>query len=303
MSLPEIGVTRGGIMHTPGPSFADLFAIPDFCFTEADDISGRYAPGESGNVVGPKPCYHVECPDFTECRLDVCGLCITAGLLQQRGYPEVIARTIRGLLVAHDHKMNARLIQALVAGSTAVSLAANQAGATAPILTAIELQVEHYRYAHRLSRGTTLEAVLPFWVHGAIRSDLSRRLGVELISISNAQIDGWFTDRGIVPQFVYNWQAIDTTAAGSFTSWPTSVSFLLYQAGTWVRGSSDVITLDTIYDSVLLGNNDFTALFTEEGWFACKRGHDSRVVTVPICPDGSTAAGVDISCNGALAGS
>jgi hypothetical protein len=45
----------------------------------------------------------------------------------------------------------------------------------------------------------------------------------------------------------------------------------------------DVISLDAIFDSALLYQNDFTALFTEEGWLLAKRGHDSREVTVPIC--------------------
>lgn len=296
LSLPEVGISRGGIQFTTGPSFADIYSqIVGFHFTEQNDIDGNYGPdGAEGN----KPCYHIECPDFEEVRLDVDGLCITAGLLQQRGYPEVIARTVRGALTAHEHRINANMIQKLVSGSTAVTLPTVQAGTAAPLLTAIELQVEHYKYAHRLGRGTTLEAVFPFWVRGAVRSDLSRRLGVDLLSVANSQIDGWFRERGINPQFVYNWQNIDTNAAGSFTSWPTEVSFLLYAAGTWVRGSSDIITLDTIYDSTLLGQNDYTALFTEEGWLVAKRGFDSRVVTVGIEADGATHMGIEIEADG-----
>lgn len=301
LSIPEVGIARGGIQYTTGPSFADIYSsITGFSFTEEDDIDGKYEPGQEGNVVGPKPCYKVECPDFTEVRLDVDGLCIQAGLLMSRGYPEVIARTVRGALVAHEHRMNARLIAKMVAGSTAVNMG-SQVGALAPLLDSIEKQTEHYRYTHRLSRNTTLEAVFPFWVRGAIRSDLSRRLGVDLLSVSDAQIDSWFRERGINPQFVYNWQAIDTTAAASFNAWPSTVSFLLYAAGTWVRGATDIITVDTLYDSVLLGTNDFTALFTEEGWLVAKMGFDSRVVTVGICPDGATHQGIDIACNGTAA--
>ncbi len=61
---------------------------------------------------------------------------------------------------------------------------------------------------------------------------------------------------------------------------------------------SQIITLDTVYDSTLLGSNDFTALFSEEGWLVAKRGHDSRKVSVPICPDGATHAGIAIDCDG-----
>lgn len=297
-SLPTIGIRRGGIQYTQGPDFSAIFEGTGFSFTEQEDIDGLYATdGGGAAVAGDKPCYRVPCPEFEEVRLNVSGLCITAGLLQQRGYPEVIARTVRGALVAHDHKMSANRLGAVIAGSTAVAMTAGQVGAAAPVLSTIELQVEHYRYAHRMARSSTLEAVFPFWARGVIRADLSRRLGVELLAVSDAQIDGWFRARGVSPQFVYGLDPLTGAATGA-TAWPTTLRFLLYAAGTWIAGTSDVITLDTIYDSVLLGQNDYTALFTEEGWLVAQRCPDSRIVSVPVCPDGATAAGVDIACNG-----
>jgi hypothetical protein len=293
LTIPEIGISRGGIQITQGPTFSDIYASTGFTYTEEEDAAGDY-DGEGG---GSKPCFKVECPEFQDIRLNLTGLCIQAGLLQSRGYPEVIARTTRGALVAHDHRMSANLIAGIENGSTAVTMPSLQVGATAPLLTAIELQVEHYRYTHRLARGVTLEAVFPFWVRGVVRSDLSRRLGVDLLSVPDARIDAWFRERGIAPQFVYNWQDL-TGAPGSFTAWPTEVKFLLYSAGGWVKGGSDVITLDTIYDSTLLGTNDFTALFTEEGWLLAQTCHDSRVVSVNIEADGATHGGVLIEHDG-----
>lgn len=303
LSVPEITINRGGINFTQGPDFSSIYSATGFCFTEQDDIDGNYAPGANPgdpNVEGDKPCYHIECPEFDEERLEVCGLCLTAGLLQARGYPEVIARVLRGALIGHDHRMNANVIEKIVAGSTAVVMPTAQVGATAPLLTAIELQVEHLRTVNRMARNATLEAVFPMWVHGVVRSDLSRRLGLAEFDVSNERINGWFRQRGIAAQFVYDWQDISTTAASGFTAWPSTVDFLLYPAGTWVKGAADVITLDTIYDSVGLGQNNYTALFTEEGYLMAKMCHDSRVVTVDICPDGAVAAGVDIDCDGTL---
>ena len=300
ISLPEINVTRGGIKFTKGPKFADLYAAPSFNFTEEEAKAGKYQPTSAAdptNKVGAKPVYNVPCTDFEEVRLSAAGIHIQAGLLQQRGYPELVARTIRGALVAHEHKMSERVIAAMEAQSTAVSLDTGQIGALAPVLTAIELQVEHYRYAQRLSRSTTLEAVFPYWVRGAIRTDLSRREGVDLIDVPDSRIDAWFRSRGVNPQFVYDWQAL-TGEAGTFKVWGGSVKFLLYSAGTFVKGGQDVITLDTVYDSVLLGQNDYTALFTEEGYLVAKRGHDARVVTVPLNPNGGTGTGIKLLANG-----
>lgn len=300
ISLPEINVTRGGIKFTKGPKFADLYAAPSFNFTEEEAKAGKYLPdaaNQGANKVGAKPVYSVPCTEFEDVRLSAAGLHIQANLLQQRGYPELVARTIRGALVAHEHKMSERIIASMENQSTAVSMDAGQIGAAAPILTAIELQVEHYRYAQRLSRSTTLEAVFPYWVHGAIRTDLSRRQGVDLTDVNDARIDAWFRSRGVNPQFVYDWQAL-TGDASAFKAWGASLKFLLYSAGTFVKGGQDVITLDTVYDSTLLGQNDYTALFTEEGYLVAKRGHDARVVTVPINPNGGTGTGIKLLANG-----
>ena len=300
VSLPEVNVTRGGIKFTKGPKFSDLYSAPSFNFTEEEAKAGKYAPTSATdltNKVGPKPVYQVPCTEFEEVRLSAAGMHIQAGLLQQRGYPELVARTIRGALVAHEHKMSERIIAAMEAKSTAVSMDAGQIGALAPVLTAIELQVEHYRYAQRLSRSTTLEAIFPYWVRGAIRTDLSRRQGVDLTDVPDSRIDAWFKSRGVNPQFVYDWQAI-TGEAGAFKAWGASVKFLLYSAGTFVKGGQDVITLDTVYDSTLLGQNDYTALFTEEGYLVAKRGHDARVVTVPLNPNGGTGTGIKLLANG-----
>lgn len=300
ISLPEINVTRGGIKFTKGPKFADLYAAPSFNFTEEEAKAGKYLPdaaNQGANKVGAKPVYNVPCTEFEEVRLSAAGIHVQANLLQQRGYPELVARTIRGALVAHEHKMSERIIASMERQSTSVSMDSGQIGAAAPILTAIELQVEHYRYAQRLSRSTTLEAVFPYWVHGAIRTDLSRREGVDLIDINDARIDAWFKARGVNPQFVYDWQAL-TGDASAFKAWGASLKFLLYSAGTFVKGGQDVITLDTVYDSVLLGQNDYTALFTEEGYLVAKRGHDARVVTVPLNPNGGTGTGIKLLANG-----
>lgn len=300
-NVPTVGISRGGIRFNRGLDFGELMRQTGFHYTEAQDLIGAYGTDDDGvgdGTAGTKPCFHIECVDFVEERLELDGLCLTAGLLQARGYPEVIADAIRKALIAHEIRMDSRTIAKVVAGSTAISLPADQVGATAPLLTAIELQAQHYRASNSLGDNTVLEGVFPQWVRGAVRSDLSRRLGVDLISVPNARISQWFTDRQISPQFVANWQSVGTTAASGFTAWPAEVDFLLYKAGTWVKGTSDVITLDTIYDSTLLGTNDYTALFTEEGNLVARRGCDSRVVTVNICPTGETGGGVAIDCDG-----
>lgn len=293
-TLPEVGVIRGGFHYTLGPDFGDLFALATgFKFTEQNDIDGEYgvdANGIGNGTEGSKPCFSIPDADFSEVRLGVEGLCITAGLLQRRGFPELVARVIRGALVAHDHRVAGRVLAEVEAGSDAVNMGSTMPGAAAPVLNAIERQVESLRYKTRMSRTASVEAVFPFWVRSVIRLDLSHRDGVAMLDVTDAQIDGWFRSRGIAPQFVYNWQNLDTGLTGQGLVYPATVKFLLYPAGTWVRGSSDIITIDNLFDSVNLGENNYTALFTEEGVATIKRGHESRVVTVGLDGTGSVAA-------------
>lgn len=299
-SLPEVGISRGGILVPTTPAYADLYQSIGFHFTEEQAIAGEYAPGTPAgtpNVVGDKPCYEMECPTWEDYRLEADGLCLVADLVTQRGYPEGLEWATENALIAHDHKVSAGRIAKVVAGSTPRVMTAGTVGTTAPLLAAIEIRAEAIRYAGRLSRNTLLEGVFPYWVRGAIRQDLSVRLGVDLLSVTNAQIDAWFAQRGIVPQYVYDWQALPIGAL----TWPATIQFLLYEAGAWIGGVDEIITLNSVYDSVMLGQNKYTALFTEEAWLVAPRCGLSELVTVPVVSDGSTHAGVLLT--GALVGS
>jgi hypothetical protein len=293
-SLPEVLAARGGFNTTLGPDFADIFTDTGFCFTEGQDIAGDYNPESPGNQ--GKPCFKVECPDFTETRLDVCGLCISAGYLQNRAYPELTQRTIRGALVAHQHRMAGRVLADVIAGSTEID-SANldlNPGAVAPVLEALELQILDMRYRVRMGVNRSMEVIAPIWAKGLLRADLSRRLGVDMLSVPDARLNAWFAERGANVQWVYNF---DDLSGSGFNQWPDTIRFVVYPAGTWIRASSDVIDLGVIHDSTQFAFNNFTALFTEEGWAVIKRGFDSRVVSVRVCASGVTGAGANLVCS------
>lgn len=295
VSVPEIQINRGGVRHTLGPKYSDIYTDSGFCYTEAEDIDGDY----DGAGAGKKPCFYVSCEDFTDVRLGYCGVCISAGLLQQRGYPELIEHNIEVALAAHMHRVSAAVLNDMVSASTAITWGStNMAGATAPLLTAIDLQAAHLRAASRMPANAVLEVVLPTWAKPLIRSDLARRLGVDLLSVTDARVSSWFADRDVNVQYVVDWQDIATTAAASFTAPPTSVKFLLYPAGAFVKGVTDSIMLENIYDSVGLRTNDFTALFTEDPYLVLKRLHDTRVVTVAVEATGNAHFGTEIKPNG-----
>lgn len=292
LSLPTIQATRGGfqIPENGGPNFASIYSqIGD----DGDVILTEYEV-ENG---AEKVCIEVPCPDFVDIRLDVAYLCLTGNLLQQRGYPEAVTQFSSEAVTALAHKVNASMIARLVAGSGApvtIGEPASSNDAASNLLSAVELAIMDMRYRHRMNLNTTVEVVLPAWVVGPIRASMARRQGVAELAVTDAEIMSWFTVRGAAVQFVYDWQ--DSFSGGTFgaqtaaTAFPTTVSFLVYPAGTWVKGERDVINLDTVYDNAMLTQNQFTALFVEDGFSAMKMCADSRLYTTDVIPTGVVAA-------------
>lgn len=291
-SFPEVVAARGGVRHNTGIAFNGIWGGGSnyFNYSEAQIISGV-----------SKPCLTVDCPSFVDTRLGVTGLCITGNILQNRAYPEYVATFIRGAMAVSAHQINMLQIAAVVTGSTAVDLTGSPSfvgdgTVVSQIFAAIDMAILDIKYNLRLDPGATLEVKLPYWVVGQMRADWSRRNAESNPNMADAAISAWFSVRNAAPDFVYDWQ--DAFASGGagignatpITAMPTQLVFLVYPTGTWVRLTSDVITLNSIYDSTKLASNQVTQLFTEQGWAMAQMCPVSRAYTVNLCPSGETGA-------------
>ncbi|MFD8226836.1 major capsid protein [Streptomyces massasporeus] len=310
IDLPTVGVSRGGIRFPVSPAIGDVFfqsagsnpasgmggfafpfsnASDPWLWTEADDIATV-----TGSV--NKPTLRVPCPTFDEARLEAYGISLTAGNLTDDAYPEATANFIRLLRAAYAHVINARLISLMVARSTsAIALGGANKPATQTLMDGVELAAIDYRAKFAMREDAVLEAVFPRWALAVIRADLAWRTNVERESVSDAQIISWFTDRGVRPQFVSDWQVRGGSQFGNnsanMTAWPTSADFLLYAAGTFLHGNGLQLDLGVIRDSVLNAENDFTALWAEEAHLVAKVGHESRRYTATFAVNGSGSLG------------
>lgn len=280
--IPEVQVSRGGLNFTKGPSFEDFYAYAATAFqTEAE--------AEAGTL---KVCIPVECPPFTDVRLDAAYACVSAGILTNAAYPELIRRYIEGTLIAQRHAVSARMIAAAEAiTGPAVPIPDVWANALS-ILHALELVAEGERDRFRMSRAATLEVLLPFWVRPALRADLANRTGVELTNVTDAMLDAHFTNRGMRVQWLYNYQSIAVTGDTVATDYPDTLEAIMYPAGTFVMLTTDVIRLDAIYDSVGLSTNTYTAIFVEEGIALANVCHDPRRISIDFSVTGLTAAAI-----------
>ena len=243
-------------------------------------------------------------------RLGVTGLCLTGNILSIRGYPEYTATFTRGAVAASAHQINREQVAVVAAGSTAVDLSAvapwaTDGSATSQILNAVDMAITDIKYRLRLQRSATLEVILPYWVLAQMRADWLRRPFAYDPDYSDAEIAKMFSTRNARPQYIYDWQdafssaALSGTGPGAATPvgfLPKSLQFIVYPAGTWVRAVSDVITLNSVYDSTKLATNQVTHLFTETGWAMLQMCPLSRIYTVPICPSGKTTSTGTLTC-------
>jgi hypothetical protein len=285
LSIPEITARRGGIQFTKGPTLGDLLLEANLGFVQTE------AEAEAGEV---KPVFDIDCPDWDEVRMDAVGYALRAGLLTNAAYPELIRRYLGLATIVHARRMNALTISRIAALITATSTFAPVGtptgvySATSDLLAAIELGALRIREQYSMALNATVEGVFPIWVPAVIRSELSRRNGVELMSVTDQQIRAWFVQRQINPQFVRDYQPINAGAAttaggtGTWTRFPDKVEFMLYPAGSFVRLATDVIDLDTVYDTDDLTQNQFMAAFFEEGFGIANTGGSGVKMTVGL---------------------
>jgi hypothetical protein len=306
LDAPEVQARRGGIRHNTGLEFDTIFGD---CNTHTGYFDLTEAQVAAGSPT--KTCLEIPCPDFTDDRLGVTGLCLTGNILAIRGYPEFTATFTRGALAALAHLVNKEQIAEVVSGSTAVTLSnapwATDGSTVSQVLSAVEMAIMDIKYRMRLSQSATLDVVMPFWIGAQMRADWIRRNGgnyAEMLTLSDEAINAAFRARGARVQYVYDWQDAFATCSVSgspgadtaIQNLPDSLSFLVYPAGTWIRAVNDVITLNSVYDSTLLATNQVTHLFTETGWKMMRMCPISRVYTVDICPSGKTTSQGTLTC-------
>lgn len=279
-SLPEISVKRGGIRYTNGPDFSALYG-GGFHLTEAEVIAGA-----------TKPCVEIPCPPFQEVRLDAVGICLTADILTEVGYPELVAAFIREAMIAHQHAVSASRLSSVVDAAGTPLAAGNLGSIAGGALASVELVAEGQRAKYRWPMNESVEAVVPHWFRTALRADYAMRNGVDLQAVSDETIRSYFRARNISIQWVYGWQELpeDTVL------FPNEVGILIYRAGTFVAGTSDVISLSAVYDKASLQSNQYTALFFEEGQLVLQRCYGAKLVVVPVCVGGITGAASNTEC-------
>lgn len=282
---PEIQLARGGLRYYK-PLSLDVSTMT-WVHTEADDISGA-----------EKPCFKIPCPEPVEVRCDAVGVCLEAGILTQRHFPELVAWYLRNAMVAHEIRIRQVLFQQALNTATPVVMPESM-GALSAVFGAIALQSADMIERHSLCESTALEVTLPWWSRNLFLADLARRNGVSINEVNVADIQALFSPLGVRIQWARGLSPAVPTDIGGTTpavDWPAEIRFLMYPAGGLQIGRGEEVNLGVVHDSTKFVTNDYTALFAEECVALVDRSVDTRLVTVPVCPTGETGAQTLITC-------
>lgn len=280
IDLPSTGSVRGGVLVPSFYTFSDVGGAL-WNWTEANDIAAATQPA------GPdKTCLKIPCPTWTDIRLEAEGLCVTHGNLSDRAFPELTRSYVNTVMNAHLHRLSAAKIAKITTGATAVSFAGEKSDAAGDLLSAIGLTAVSMRSQYRAARSRSVDVLLPDWTIEACRASLAMRAGVDLLSVTDAQITGWFAARGVRAQFLSDYQPLYAGSAN--TDWPTTIKFAAYFTGAYLEADGGEIDLGVVRDSTLNSTNDFTAAWSEQFFAVARVGPLAREVTVDLTVDGVT---------------
>ena len=281
---------RGGINFAPPPVISDITDAVGIITADQD---------AAGGSAGTKTCQTVICPDFEIVTVDSIFHCVTAGNLGARAFPEQIAQFNALVLAQHARVAETNLLNAIKAGSTAVTAngqgAAND-GATATLLNDILVAAAGYRSRNRMTQGARLQAILPAWTADLLVGDLVasqfqrfqyNQQGVTDLLNSFGVSVSWTLDGpsdGIA-------QVFGAQSPGAVDPYPTAIQWALFAPGSWLFVDSGVLELGIVRDSVLNATNSYQ-IFGESWENAAGIGVESLWITSTVCASGIVSAPV-----------
>lgn len=320
LDLPTVGVRPPGVIYTQGLDWWNLF-----------DFTGLV---ESCDPCFTKTCVEVPCPEWTQADVSIEPFCIQSCILKERTFQSWYDLFVRRSMSAFRRWQNIQALNkvlALVAaqdGTNTVDFSVAPPPVPTPWGTAhtafdsLGLVASWYRDLYRMDPDATLEIVAPHWMRDVLRNDMAKRIGCGCEDVTNAQIDGWFSNRGLRVQYIYDWQtlvapadlipatgdvpcidppqpnevsAIPAQAAvpppptgipTPIKEYPATYDVLMFPAGTFVAGRVELFRMDGVYSGESLRENQYTKIFFEDGVTVMQRCWRALRIKLPVCMNG-----------------
>lgn len=284
-ALAGFQADRGGIRFYPGPSLGDVTGAIGF-WTSEDDTDALAPDGPT------KVCARIECPGEVTAEIQAVTMCLTFGVMQNRVFPELAIANTRLAQVAQARISESALLAQIKAGSQKATETAKLSAAR-DLLDSIGRAMIYFRDRYRLGKNIPLRAVFPWWVQEVLRGDIAigdpgNQSMRSALSVSDAEIQGFFTDRNVNVTWALDSSAPAVLSGGFFNAsttnipaWPTSVEWALYPEGSWLFLDGGQLDLGIVRDSALIKKNDYMQ-FSETFEAATRIGCESMWVTSAI---------------------
>jgi hypothetical protein len=282
-SLPLFGADRGGIRFMAPPTLANISTAVGVMTAANDAIGGTTAT---------KTCQSLPCPAQTQVLIDAVYHCLTIGNFGNRAWPELVENFTGLMMAAHARVRETKALDAIKAGSTAVT-GAQYNGAANTLLAEINAITDGFRSRHRMDPNARFRAWFPEWVKGLLLTDLERGQFNRFDRDRNGVVE-LIRAAGVEPTFFVDGetgggQVFGTQGAGAYLNYPSTVKWYIAPEGTWIRLNGGELDLGIVRDSVLNATNDFQ-MFGEVFENYAKIGIESLAVTSTVCANGVVSA-------------
>lgn len=289
-SLAAFRADRGGANIPTNPSIVDYEDAVGVVTAEDDETGGTFAL---------KNCMRIECPVFVETQVDSIYRCIEAGNLTSRAYPELIERITTLVFANHARLAETVLLDAIKAGSTAVSTTNTASAGTVweffyQVLTA----ASGFRSRNRMSDGAMLRVLLPEWTLEQVQVDLVRSQFDRFAA--KETVRGYLRNLGVNATFYKDSPSTGTAqvyaaqSASTLLGFPADIQWGMFPEGSWLHLDAGSLDLGIVRDSTLNSTNDYQ-IFGETWEQAALTGVESLWITSTLCPNGTVSAPKDLS--------
>jgi hypothetical protein len=297
--------TSRGVLQYRAPMDALTMTSGLGLWTQAMDQAIEIPPADPDTNVY-KSCFVVDCPGVLEASIFSTYMCLEFPNMTARFDQEWVRATTQASQIAWARFAENQLLTLLFQGSKMLQGIGGVVSAIADVLATYDRVIAYYRNRHRLNDRVSLRTILPLWVVNLLQTDLARRFTMaspgELFGIAQAEIERWFSTRGVnitwhldglaggtVNGVTYPNQFYSDVAAGAAVpKFPTSIDSLLYVEGDWLFLDGGTLDLGLVRDSELNKRNRYqTFMETFEG--VAFTGKESLRINMPLRPDGSAA--------------
>lgn len=291
-SLPRFAAERGGIRFMTPPTLASVTTAVGKMTAANDALGGTNAT---------KTCQTIPCPAQTQVVIQAIYHCLSFGNMGARAWPELVEQFTGLTMAAHARVRETAALDAIAAGSTAVTAGAI-GGAVNTLLGQVIVAADGMRNRQRMDPNAVLRGYFPTWTLGLLLTDLIRgqfdrfsrdKAGVAALLREMAGVEATFYMDGATA----GGQVMGAQAGGALNSYPANVRWYLFPEGTWLRLDAGELDLGIVRDSVLNATNDFQ-MFGEVFENFANIGVESIAInSTAVCASGAvTAPGSAPSC-------